>query len=610
MNTCKTWMVLILSVFILSNRSIGQNFGASKLQIEDIVFRPASWEEEQLSEARNERPNKGGLVFVYYKNVTEEPIKIARFRINNKDQGYYVQSGEVAWTRSYGDKIQPGETMVYEINAVSEQFSEGKEFSFSVIDRKRWSSAGRTKVSLQEKKLHITSIIWEDNLKKFTLHFQNTGNKKWEIGDVTFSGKNILNYKATADSIEPNGHIILSGELEETFEPGSLCVVAISLKNKDENRTVYAHRTAYDSYFAIGTWGVDKHRYAEAKNKLHLNTFIRGGKSTDEFYTSINKRHKFKILTHAGMYPDVDKIDDLKKLDDIAFWYLQDEPDFNRTAEAVLFSNEMTKRRNITKPTITTLCRNVKFFEFAFIPDVACMDHYSVGAPTSSVWPNRYGTKLEETGYYTRDLRLAAFPKPIWVWSQGLFNWNERPKQQVPTAKELTYQLLSNIGNGAKGILWFTIKESKAKKYPETYLAMQQCGRILEMMKEDLLESEPLQTKIESNEILLIHPIISKDKLILIILNSDYVIDPVAYQWKSKQDVDIKLKIPAWFKAESAYELIPEEGVESTKFQQENNNLSLNIKNIEAYKIFVFDTNKTDLKELKAKYTKLKLKEE
>lgn len=500
--------------------------------------------------------------------------------------------------------------MVYEINAVSELFSEGKDFSFSFIGRKRWSAIGETTVSLKEKQLQITSIIWQENLKKFTLHLQNSSNKEWDISNVTFSGKKILKFDATADFIEPNGHIIISGELGEAFEPGSLCIAAINLKNGDDTLTVLGHRTCYDSYFAIGTWGIDEHRFDEAKNKLHLNTFIRGGKSTDEFYTKTNKEYGFNILTHTGMYPDVDRIDDLKNVDDVAFWYLQDEPDFNRTAEAVLFSNEMTKRRDISKPTLTTLCRNIKFFEFAFIPDVVCMDHYSVGAPTSSVWPYRYGTKLEETGYYTRDLRLAAFPKPVWVWSQGLFNWNQRPKQEVPTAKELTYQLLSNVGNGAKGILWFTIKENKAKKYPESLLAMQQCGRILEMLKEDLLQGDPLRTKIEANSTLLIHPIISKNKLILIVLNLDYAIDPVAYQWKLKQDLDIKLKTPSWFTVESAYELIPDEGVKIARFQLDKNSLSLKIKNIEAYKIFVFDTNKTDLKKLKTEYNRLKLMEE
>jgi len=610
MRYIKILVIAFVSLLVFQSDIIGQVLRSSKLQVEDVVFRPATWETQQLHEERNERPNKGGLIFVYYKNISKDPVRIARFLINEEGEGFFTQAGEVAWTRSFGDRIEPGETMVYEINAISENFSEGKEFSFAFIDRSWWSATGLKKVVLYEKKHLISSIIFHEDLKKFTLHLQNRSNDRCEVMNLSFSGKEILNYDLTADFIDPQGHIIVTGELEEAYEPGALCIASIKLKNNDETLTVYGHRTAYDSYFPIGTWGIEKHRYEEAKYKLHLNTFIRSGKSDDEFYTNTNKELGFKILTHTGMYPDVDKIDDLINVDDVAFWYLQDEPDANRTAEAVLFSNEMTKQRDVSKPTITTLCRNVRFFEFGFIPDVACMDHYSVGAPTSSVWPYRYGTNLEETGFYTRDLRLAAYPKPIWVWSQGLFDWNVRPRQQVPTATELTYQLLSNIGNGAKGILWFTIKENKAKKYPETYLAMQQCGRVLEMIKDDLLHGDPFETEIDANDQLLIHPIISKNRLILIVLNSDYKIDPIAYKWEPKSNENIQLKVPLWFKVRSAYELIPEEGVKETGFQQAGNVLNIKIEHLEAYRVFVFDSSEADMEKLEIEYHSLEKMEE
>ena len=610
MRYIKILVIAFVSLLVFQSDIIGQVLRSSKLQVEDVVFRPATWETQQLHEERNERPNKGGLIFVYYKNISKDPVRIARFLINEEGEGFFTQAGEVAWTRSFGDRIEPGETMVYEINAISENFSEGKEFSFAFIDRSRWSATGQKKVVLNEKKHLISSIIFHEDLKKFTLHLQNRSNDRCEVMNLSFSGKEILNYDLTADFIDPQGHIIVTGELEEAYEPGALCIASIKLKNNDETLTVYGHRTAYDSYFPIGTWGIEKHRYEEAKYKLHLNTFIRSGKSDDEFYTNTNKELGFKILTHTGMYPDVDKIDDLINVDDVAFWYLQDEPDANRTAEAVLFSNEMTKQRDVSKPTITTLCRNVRFFEFGFIPDVACMDHYSVGAPTSSVWPYRYGTNLEETGFYTRDLRLAAYPKPIWVWSQGLFDWNVRPRQQVPTATELTYQLLSNIGNGAKGVLWFTIKENKAKKYPETYLAMQQCGRVLEMIKDDLLHGDPFETEIDANDQLLIHPIISKNRLILIVLNSDYKIDPIAYKWEPKSNENIQLKVPLWFKVRSAYELIPEEGVKETGFQQAGNVLNIKIEHLEAYRVFVFDSSEADMEKLEIEYHSLEKMEE
>ena len=91
-----------------------------------------------------------------------------------------------------------------------------------------------------------------------------------------------------------------------------------------------------------------------------------------------------------------------------------------------------------------------------------------VTAPSTSQWPNVFGTRLEETGIYTRDLKMASEPKPIWVWSQGLFDWDEQPEQSVPTPEELGVQLVQNIGNGTKGILWFTFREGPGQQFPAT----------------------------------------------------------------------------------------------------------------------------------------------
>ena len=92
--------------------------------------------------------------------------------------------------------------------------------------------------------------------------------------------------------------------------------------------------------------------------------------------------------------------------------------------------------------------------------------------------------RLEETGIYTRDLKIASEPKPIWVWSQGLFDWDERPEQSVPTPEELGVQLVQNIGNGTKGILWFTFREGPGQQFPATKKAIQEWGRVIRLLRE------------------------------------------------------------------------------------------------------------------------------
>ena len=71
------------------------------------------------------------------------------------------------------------------------------------------------------------------------------------------------------------------------------------------------------------------------------------------------------------------------------------------------------------------------------------------------------------------------------------FNWDERPEQSVPTPEELGVQLVQNIGNGAKGILWFTFREGPGQQFPVTKKAIQEWGRV-RLLRGDLLEFEPM----------------------------------------------------------------------------------------------------------------------
>ena len=54
----------------------GANVGGVKnarLSIEKIEYRAASWESTALREAEQDTPNRGGLIHVYVKNITQEP---------------------------------------------------------------------------------------------------------------------------------------------------------------------------------------------------------------------------------------------------------------------------------------------------------------------------------------------------------------------------------------------------------------------------------------------------------------------------------------------------------------------------------------------------------
>jgi hypothetical protein len=266
---------------------------------------------------------------------------------------------------------------------------------------------------------------------------------------------------------------------------------------------------------------------------------------------------------------------------------IQDEPDWNKTSQMIFTSVETTHKYNSTRPSMITFCRNVKFCEYAFIVDIPCHDHYSVTAPSSSTWPKRYGTRLEETAYYTRDLKYASYPKPVWVWSQGIFTWNERPKRPVPTPDELAAQLMLNLGRGAKGILWFTFKKHVGEKYPDLRKAIQGWGRIMELLRDEWLGTEPISANVEAPDKIDVAVLAGWDKLIVIVFNQDYEIHDEAYPWKPASNLSISLKAPAWIRPGALLEVSPE-GIADHEFKNNNGRLTIPIDRLHVTKVFIF----------------------
>jgi hypothetical protein len=231
----------------------------------------------------------------------------------------------------------------------------------------------------------------------------------------------------------------------------------------------------------------------------------------------------------------------------VACWMLRDEPDWSVDPQVMLFSDQTVRMYDKTIPTFINLCRNAKFFEYAAIPDIAGHDHYCVTAPSSSKWPYPYGTYLEETAYYTADLKYAAEPRPVWVWSQGNHDgWSERPGRPVPTPEELSAQLALNLGRGAKGILWFTYNYEMSQKYPETRESMRGWNRVMSVLRDDFLGAEPVALKTEAPEKIDVAALVSWNNLILCITNLDYRIDPKAYVFHAKRTVKLAVDLPGW----------------------------------------------------------------
>ncbi len=575
-----------------------------KLRIEYVGYRPVQYEDELVHEPQNERPNRGGLVYLYFTNISEEPVRLAFWRVNGKDESYWRLGGRLAWDRDYGKHIAPGEPGVLEIDAITDDFADGQPFSFQWIARPSWRPVVRYKTQLREDPVQISFIRFLSGLRTVEVHIRNQGTEKVTLDSPGVAGHEVSSVNWTSNDAAPATQVIARMRLTEPLETSELTVIKVRVRaGGDEPRWVYAHRRAFADYFPVGCWTNNEKTWPVLDN-IHIDTFVRGGEPDDEFYSEIAPEYGFKTMVPAGIPVSVDRVRALSGHEHVACWMLDDEPDWKTPANIMLFLDRNVRSYDKTKPTFLTLCRNVKFFEYAPIADIPCMDHYSVTAPSSSHWPKFYGTHLEETAYYTRDLKYASEPKPVWIWSQGIADWGERPKRPVPTPEELAAQLVLNLSRGAKGILWFNYDHDVAERYPDVRDAMRQWSRVLHIAKQDLLGSEPSELEVETPDKVDAVPLLGWETIVVCSTNLDYEIDPEAYPFKTRKDLEIVIDTPDWIRPRAVFEVSPD-GVSELEFSPSNNRMEVHLPELHAATLIVIASKEATKNAYETKYTNL-----
>jgi hypothetical protein len=528
--------------------------GPQKLRVVQFHYRPARWDTKHVQEVESEYTNQGGLLYLYLVNEGGEPVDLRFWRYNNHDESYWLLNHFIAWHRLVDGNVAPGETTVLEINGTTRDFGPGVPFRFEFMDS-TWEPCMSFEGRLLQDPVAIAYIRVLPDMHNLEVHLRNTGPDSVEFCTVSLAGRTVADIQWRGRQLAGAGNAIARVKLDEPLKRGTQLVVSVGIKTRSGERTICAHRRAFPEFFPIGTWNTETEteEFFQFLRQDHVDTVVKAGKKDDSFFGGVAPRFGFRSMVHTGEIADVDMVRDLGDHSAVLCWMLRDEPDWSLDPQAMLAADATVRRYNSTVPTYINLCRQIKFFEYAPIADIACHDHYCVTAPTSSVWEHKYGTRLEETAYYTEDLKYAAEPRPVWVWSQGNADgWDQRPKRPVPTPGELSAQLVLNVGRGAKGILWFTYHKGMGEKYPETRGAMRGWNRVLAVLRDDLSGSEPALCKVEAPKKVDVAPLVTWDKLILCVTNLDYEVDPEGYPFEPKRPVEISVSLPSWVRPERA----------------------------------------------------------
>ena len=220
--------------------------GRERLRIDYVGYRAARWETAHVTEVEIDRPNQGGLIHVYFTNVSDQPLRLAFWRANRKDESYWRLGGFLAWDRTYDHQLEPGQTSVLDINAVSDDFAPGKPFSFSYVARPSWSSAGRYECELCEDPVQIGYIRVLPGMRAIEVHVRHTGPGKLDLTSLEVVGQTVSAVSWVGEKMGGPATAIARVQLEQPLAPSSLLIVKIEVKEKNAERHVYAHRRAFE----------------------------------------------------------------------------------------------------------------------------------------------------------------------------------------------------------------------------------------------------------------------------------------------------------------------------------------------------------------------------
>jgi hypothetical protein len=527
-----------------------------KVVVRHLHYRHAKWEETLVEEVENLPRNEGGLLYLYLENVSDEEIRLRFWRANKEDESYWRLNHFIAWDRLYHETLQPGQHTVLEINAKTKDFAAGLPFDFAFVGS-NWAPVCVYKGELAPAPDRVSYVRMRDDLKSMIVHVR--GAAAAESIDLTLPGKTVESVSWLGADLA-TGAAIADVTLTEPLAPGELALFRAAITRGGEVSEAWAHRRAHADYFPIGVWTNGPESW-DLLHRHHIDTMVAGGDPGDAFYTDAQPKYGFRNMVHTGVPTMEDRVRGVAAQPSVAAWMIQDEPDWSIASNIMLHTDNELRRYDRTKPTFITLCRNVKFMEYGTIADIPSQDHYSVTAPSSSKWPKPYGTRLEETAWYTRDLKYATEPKPIWIWTQGIADWGERPKRPVPTPNEIAAQLLLNLGRGAKGILWFNYDGDVAEEWPDALQAMQHWSRVMRVLRPDLLEGDVADVPVEMDAALKLDvaTVLASEALTLFVTNTDYEIHPEAYPFVPKNNAALKAhRVPAWLVGAPVWRVSPD----------------------------------------------------
>jgi hypothetical protein len=99
--------------------------------------------------------------------------------------------------------------------------------------------------------------------------------------------------------------------------------------------------------------------------------------------------------------------------------------------------------------------------------------------------------------------------------------------------------------------------------------------------------------------------LITPDKLIVFITNTNYQINDSAYVWTIEKKVKVQISVPDWFTAIDGFEINPEKGLKPADWKMQNKFVDLSLDELTMGRVFVFSVSKDMRKNYENRFTEI-----
>lgn len=568
-----------------------------ELTIESVTFHGK--ETGIYNNKLNDVLEDGGTVFIIFKNNSAQAIEIPKESIRLMSNGSLTplpelenSSRSVGWCRLWPQNVEnngfleAGGRMFLSINFSGKNplFREGDVLKGG-IQLTQDHFLAFPEEPLVTPDLRIGSVVPGRDWKSMSLFMRNTGTKDIRLSDVLVNGNLVTNAQIIGADIVAGGVGIIKVPFNGSMKGEiNMDIMVFANEGGSDISVGYPLRMLTEAWIPIGTW---ESKLADQDNTTILemrNLLI------DVYWKapfSDNQRalyDKFHISSVASANNESQAVA-RENNPSFMVWQCGEEPELSGIRGSDILQKTMINWAEKNHPTYLNLCENRRYVNFAHINEIICMDHYGIDASTNftSGWdPDGSGffysslNGLHAVMDMADQLKDNTEPQRMWVWSQLAFDgWNAKPFGNY-------WQAWAQIGAGAKGLLWFVMKENytntnaslvaSAKRFTREFSQVRglcvysetikqndsyNCGsgtsQVNMTVKSPLRVTSPVPASGKANRKLLARALVNEEAILLIVLNNNMTSSSAI----SSQSGTVELIVPDFIPIEDIWQVTP-----------------------------------------------------